>query len=121
MQPDPRRSDTTAHLRVPPDLTDLADVAEPRRFHLIGIGGAGMNGIASMLVAMGHRVSGSDLKSSAVLERLNALGVRTFIGHEAANIGAADFVAFSTAIKAGNVEVAEARRRGYRYCPGPTC
>ena len=110
MQPDPspERHDRPDQ-QDPPDLPDVT--GGPWRFHLIGIGGAGMNGIASMLVAMGHFVSGSDVKGSAVLERLNALGIRTFIGHEAVNIGEADFVAFSTAIKAGNVEVAEARRR----------
>jgi UDP-N-acetylmuramate--alanine ligase len=71
-----------------------------------------MNGIATMLVAMGHQVSGSDLKSSAVLDRLASLGVKTYVGHAAENVGDADFVAFSTAIKAGNVELSEARRRG---------
>ena len=71
MQPDPspERHDRP-DLPGPPDLPDLT--GGPWRFHLIGIGGAGMNGIASMLVAMGHFVSGSDVKGSAVLERLNA-------------------------------------------------
>jgi len=57
-------------------------------------------------------VSGSDLKSSAVLDRLAALGVKTFVGHDAENVGDVDFVAFSTAVKADNVELSEARRRG---------
>jgi UDP-N-acetylmuramate--alanine ligase len=99
VQPDPSPA--------PPDLA-----GGPWQFHLVGVGGAGMNGIATMLVAMGHRVSGSDLKKSAVLDRLSTLGVKTFVGHDAANVGEADFLAISTAIKGGNVEVAEARRRG---------
>ena len=71
-----------------------------------------MNAIATVLVAMGHQVSGSDMHASPVLERLEALGVRTFVGHDAANVGDADIVAFSTAVKADNVELVEARRRG---------
>ena len=73
-----------------------------------------MNGIATMLVAMCHQVSGSDLKGSPVLDRLSAGGVTTFVGHDAANIGDPDFLAYSSAIKADNVELAEARRRGSR-------
>ncbi len=93
-----------------PEQPDLA--GGPWHFHLIGVGGAGMNGMATMLVAMGHHVSGSDVKGSAVLERLSALGVQTFVGHDPANVGNADFVASSTAIKAGNVEVVEAQKPG---------
>jgi UDP-N-acetylmuramate--alanine ligase len=91
------------------ELLDLAD--GPWRFHVVGLGGAAMNGIATMLVAMCHQVSGSDLKGSPVLDRLSARGVTTFVGHDAANIGDPDFVAYSSAIKADNVELAEARRR----------
>ena len=65
-----------------------------------------------MLVAMGHSVSGSDLQSSPVLERLDSLGIRTFIGHDPSNVGEAEIVAFSTAVSASNVELVEARRRG---------
>ena len=93
-----------------PVLTGLGGA--PRRFHLVGIGGAGMNAIATVLAAMGHQVSGSDMHASAVLERLEALGVHTFVGHDAANVGDADIVAFSTAVKADNVELVEARRLG---------
>ena len=92
------------------ELPDLA--GGPWHFHIVGLGGAAMNGIATMLLEMGHRVSGSDLKNSAVLERLSTLGVKTFVGHDPAYVGDADFVAFSSAIKASNVELAEARRRG---------
>jgi UDP-N-acetylmuramate--alanine ligase len=91
----------------PPDLA-----GGPWQFHIVGLGGAAMNGIATMLLSMGHRVSGSDLKNSVVLERLAALGVQTFVGHDPGHIRGADFVAFSSAVKANNVEIAEARRRG---------
>ena len=71
-----------------------------------------MNGIATLLVAMGHKVSGSDLQPSPVLDRLNLLGVETFVGHDAGNVGGVDFLAFSSAVRSDNVEVTEARRRG---------
>ncbi len=94
----------------PPALPSLS--GGPRRFHIVGIGGAGMNAIATVLRAMGHEVSGSDLHASPVLERLGRLGVRTFVGHDAAHIDGAEIVAFSTAVKPDNVELVEARRRG---------
>ena len=86
--------------------------AGPQRFHIVGVGGAAMNGIAGILAAMGHEVSGSDAQPSEVLERLQRLGVRTFVGHDAAHVGAADYVAASTAVRPDNPELAEARRRG---------
>jgi UDP-N-acetylmuramate--alanine ligase len=98
------------HTDVSQELPDLA--GGPWRFHIVGIGGAAMNGIATMLLAMGHKVSGSDSKASAVLDRLDALGAKTFVGHDPSHVGHADFVAFSSAIKAGNAELAEARRLG---------
>jgi UDP-N-acetylmuramate--alanine ligase len=96
---------------------DLEIDRGPLRFHIVGVGGAGMNGIATLLVAMGHRVSGSDLRSSPVLERLEGLGVRTFTGHDASHVGDADVVAFSTAVRSNNVELVEARRRGIPTLP----
>jgi UDP-N-acetylmuramate--alanine ligase len=84
----------------------------PRRLHLVGAGGAGMSGIATLLVGMGHTVSGSDQGASAAFRRVEALGVRTFVGHDGANLGDAELVAHSTAVPAGNVELEEARRRG---------
>lgn len=94
------------------DMSTLDLEARPWQFHIVGIGGAGMNGIATMLLAMGHRVTGSDLKASAVLERLAALGAKTYVGHDAGNVGDADFVVYSSAIKPANAELAEARRHG---------
>jgi len=82
------------------------------RFHIVGVGGAAMNGIAALLVAMGHSVSGSDLQSSPVLARLDSLGIRTFTGHDPSHVGDAEIVAFSTAVNASNAELLEARRRG---------
>ena len=84
--------------------------AKIQRIHFVGIGGIGMSGIAEVLMNLGYRISGSDLKTSAVTERLAALGASTFEGHAAANIAGADVVVTSSAIKVDNPEVAEARR-----------
>ena len=89
------------------------DLSTPRRVHIVGIGGAGMNAIATVLARMGHRVSGSDLKSSAGLERLRALGVVVDVGHSAQHVGAdVEAVTISTAIPATNPEVRVALDRG---------
>ena len=95
-------------------LTDRRSTSPARRcaVHIIGIGGAGMSAIATVLAAMGHRVSGSDLKGSAFLDRLRALGVDVRVGHDAANVGDVDVVAVSTAIPPTNPEVVAARERG---------
>jgi UDP-N-acetylmuramate--alanine ligase len=84
----------------------------PRRVHIVGAGGAGMSGVAALLVGMGHCVSGSDQRASASLRWAESLGVRTYVGHDAANLGEAELVAHSTAVPAGNVELEEARQRG---------
>ena len=86
--------------------------AGPLRAHIVGIGGAHMSAIATVLVAMGHSVSGSDAEGSPVLASLDEQGVRTCVGHDAANVGDVDIVAFSSAVQPGNVELVEARRRG---------
>jgi len=88
------------------------DLARPRRVHVVGAGGAGMSAIASVLAAMGHVVTGSDLKTSPALERLAASGVKVFVGHDAGHVANAEIVALSTAIPDTNPEVQEARRRG---------
>ncbi len=88
------------------------DLGRPRRVHVVGVGGAGMSAIASVLVAMGHRVTGSDLKASPLLERLGAQGVEVAMGHRAENVGSAELVTFSPAVPADNPERAEAVRRG---------
>jgi UDP-N-acetylmuramate--alanine ligase len=71
-----------------------------------------MSAIASVLATMGHAVSGSDLKASAGLERLAAMGVEVYVGHEASNLGDAELVAVSTAIPERNAEVTAARANG---------
>lgn len=82
------------------------------RVHFVGIGGAGMSGIAEILLKCELKVSGSDLESSETTERLAALGARVAIGHRARNVDRADLVVISSAVPAGNEEVVAARRRG---------
>ena len=89
-----------------------ADPAYPRRIHVVGIGGAGMSAIATVLATMGHRLSGSDLRASPVTDRLVASGIPVAIGHSADNVAGADVVTSSPAITADNPELVEARRRG---------
>src|SRR5436309_6084223 len=84
--------------------------AKIQQIHFVGIGGIGMSGIAEVLLNLGYRVSGSDLKSSAVTERLAGLGAAVFEGHRAENISGAEVVVTSSAIANENPEVAEAHR-----------
>jgi UDP-N-acetylmuramate--alanine ligase len=89
------------------------DLSRPRTIHVIGAGGSGMGPITTVLAAMGHKVSGSDTKATAVTERLRALGVDLHIGQRAENIGDdVEAVTRSTAIPDTNVEVVETVRRG---------
>ncbi len=90
----------------------LGGAGERRTVHVIGIGGAGMSAIATVLHAMGHTVTGSDLRASAVTERLTRAGVPVTIGHRADNLGPADLVTASPAVSDDNPELVEARRRG---------
>jgi UDP-N-acetylmuramate--alanine ligase len=85
--------------------------APSHRIHFIGIGGIGMSGIAEILLTMGYAVSGSDLRRSAVTDRLASLGATIYIGHAAANAAACDVVVTSSAVPAANPEVLEARAR----------
>ncbi|MDP4893485.1 UDP-N-acetylmuramate--L-alanine ligase [Cypionkella sp.] len=80
--------------------------------HFVGIGGIGMSGIAEVLMTQGFRVQGSDAKASKITDRLASLGATVFEGQAASNIGEASVVVVSTAIKKGNPELEEARRRG---------
>ena len=80
--------------------------------HFVGIGGIGMSGIAEVLMTQGFRVQGSDAKASKITDRLASLGATIFEGQRAENIGDAAVVVISTAIKKGNPELEEARKRG---------
>jgi UDP-N-acetylmuramate--alanine ligase len=85
--------------------------AKAQRVHFIGIGGIGMSGIAEILLNLHYPVSGSDLRRSAVTERLATLGATVFEGHAAANVVGASVVVISSAVHENNPEVAEARTR----------
>lgn len=87
------------------------DLSRSRRVHLLGIGGAGMSGIARLLDGLGHVVSGSDAREAAVLDDLRALGMRVVVGHRPDAIGDAEIVGRSTAVADDNVEVLEAHAR----------
>ena len=95
----------------------LGDLTRPMHVHIVGIGGAGMSAIAAVLHAMGHTVTGSDLKASAVTERLVLSGIAVAVGHAAGNVGSADVVTLSSAVDPGNPEVVEAQRLGIPVVP----
>jgi UDP-N-acetylmuramate--alanine ligase len=84
--------------------------AKIQRIHFVGIGGIGMSGIAEVLLNLGYKVSGSDLRTSAVTQRLASLGATTFEGHRAENVAGAEVVVTSSAIAAENPEVTEAHK-----------
>jgi len=85
--------------------------------HFVGIGGIGMSGIAEVLVNLGFRVSGSDLKNSSVTDRLQQMGVEIFEGHMAENVGQPHVVVRSTAVRDDNPEIVEAHRRSIPVIP----
>ena len=99
---------------VPASLTDVVPAEALGRVHFVGIGGAGMSGIARIMLARGLPVSGSDAKESVTLAALRALGATVHVGHSAAHLGGVDTVVVSTAIRATNPALAEAERRGLR-------
>lgn len=83
---------------------------KPQHVHFVGIGGIGMSGIAEVLLSLGYQVSGSDLRSSPITERLARLGARVLIGHKASNVVGAKALVVTSALDDNNPEVAEARR-----------
>ncbi|HEX4750712.1 MAG TPA: UDP-N-acetylmuramate--L-alanine ligase [Bryobacteraceae bacterium] len=83
---------------------------KPQHVHFVGIGGIGMSGIAEVLLTLGYQVSGSDLKSSAITQRLERLGAAVHVGHRAENVVDAKAVVVTSALDPSNPEVAEARR-----------
>lgn len=88
-----------------------------KHIHFVGIGGAGMSGIAEVFVNLGYQVSGSDLMDSPVIQRLGGLGIKVYVGHESKQIGGADVVVTSTAVKLDNPEVIAARNRNIPVVP----
>jgi UDP-N-acetylmuramate--alanine ligase len=103
-------------MRVPvPD--ELLPADRLGRVHFVGIGGAGLSGIARIMLARGIPVSGSDAKESRTLEALRALGARCYVGHAAEQVADADTLVVSTAVREDNPEVVEARERGLRLLP----
>ncbi|MEG0199587.1 MAG: UDP-N-acetylmuramate--L-alanine ligase [Comamonas sp.] len=85
--------------------------------HFVGIGGAGMSGIAEVLHNLGYVISGSDLSDSATLRRLASLGIKTFVGHAAENVAGVEAVVTSTAVQADNPEVIAAREKKIPVVP----
>jgi UDP-N-acetylmuramate--alanine ligase len=99
-------------------LTHTGDLARAfPRVHFIGIGGAGMSGIAEVMVTLGYQVSGSDQNESAATRRLAQLGARVHRGHAAGNIGDADVVVISSAIRADNPELVAAHEQRVPVVP----
>jgi UDP-N-acetylmuramate--alanine ligase len=88
-----------------------------KNIHFIGLGGAGMSGIAEVLHNLGYAISGSDLSDSATLQRLAKLGIKTFVGHAAGNLAKVDAVVTSTAVQADNPEVLAAREKRIPVVP----
>jgi UDP-N-acetylmuramate--alanine ligase len=88
-----------------------------KHIHFVGIGGAGMSGIAEVLRNLGYLISGSDIADSPTLRRLQELGIQTFVGHAAANVIGADAVVTSTAVQQDNPEVLAARKRKIPIVP----
>ena len=88
-----------------------------KHIHFIGLGGAGMSGIAEVLHNLGYVISGSDLSDSATLQRLAGLGIKTFVGHASANLVDVDAVVTSTAVQADNPEVLAAREKRIPVVP----
>jgi len=88
-----------------------------KNVHFVGVGGIGMSGIAEVLCDLGFSVSGSDLKKSKNTDRLEKMGARIFEGHEESNVGDAQVVVYSSAVKNDNPEVQNARQRGIPVIP----
>ncbi|MCU0226845.1 MAG: UDP-N-acetylmuramate--L-alanine ligase [Bryobacterales bacterium] len=90
---------------------------KPQHIHFVGIGGIGMSGIAEVLLNLGYTISGSDLRASAITERLRTLGARVFVGHQAQHIDGAKVVVVSSAVDPTNPEYQESRARGIPVIP----
>lgn len=98
-------------------VVNVPEMRRIKRIHFVGIGGAGMCGIAEVLLNQGYDISGSDLRENSVVERLRSLGATIFIGHRAKNILGVDVVVVSTAIAENNPELLEAREQRIPIVP----
>ena len=107
-------SDIDEKLVVPVVIPEMRRI---QRLHFVGIGGAGMSGIAEVLLNQGYSISGSDLRESKVTQRLESLGMQIFIGHEARNVKEADVVVISSAIDEHNPEIVYAREHRIPLVP----
>jgi UDP-N-acetylmuramate--alanine ligase len=94
-----------------PSLASAIDLSGTQHIHVVGVGGAGMSAVAAVLAAMGHQVTGSDIKASSMFQRLQGLGLDISIGHDPDNVAGATALTISSAIAPSNIEVMEARRR----------
>src|SRR4030065_2169866 len=88
-----------------------------KKVHFVGIGGIGMSGIAEVLLNLGYQVSGSDLSSSEVTQRLEELGAVIHSGHQASYVNGADAVVYSSAVKPENPEVVAGRQNKITVIP----
>lgn len=93
---------------------NLIDLHKPKRIHVVGVGGPGMSAIATVLAEMGHQVSGSDIRSSDVITRLEDLGIKVNIGHDPEVVLGCNFVTGSPAIAESNIEYQKARESNIR-------
>jgi UDP-N-acetylmuramate--alanine ligase len=88
-----------------------------KRIHFIGVGGAGMSGIAAVLLSLSYEVTGSDLKETEVTDRLKKMGAKITFAHKASNVAGSDVVVYSAAVPADNPEMVEAKRRAIPVIP----
>ncbi len=88
-----------------------------KRIHFVGIGGIGMSGIAELLINLGYKITGSDIKQTSITKRLERLGAKIFYFHDKKNINGADIVVFSSAIPSENPEIMEAKKRKIPVIP----
>lgn len=87
-------------------------LTDKKHIHFIGIGGIGMSALAHILLELGYKVSGSDLKPTSLIQRLESNGAKVFIGHDAENIDGSELVVYSSAIDASNPEILSAKEKG---------
>ncbi len=92
------------------DVAQIPEMRRVKRIHFVGIGGAGMGGIAEVLLNEGYQISGSDIGENQVVKRLRALGASIVIGHQAENVTQASVIVVSTAINADNPEIVTAKK-----------